>query len=78
MGLKGFTTFMDASKSLFGEMSSWVISLSESRNIHNQMGFSFVLNVRLYATYLLRIYFVSINGVHKSITLFFLLSWIVK
>jgi hypothetical protein len=74
MGFKGFTIFMDASKSLFGEMSSLVISLRESRNIHNQMGFSFVLNVGLYATYLLRTYFVSISGVHKSITLFASLS----
>jgi hypothetical protein len=74
MGLKGSTIFMDASKSLFGEMFSWVISLRKSRNIHNQMGFSFVPNVGLYATYLLQIYFVSISGVHKSIRLFALLS----
>jgi hypothetical protein len=67
MGLKGFTIFMDALESLFGEMSSWVISLRESRYIHNQMGFSFVPNVGLYAIYLLKTYFVSINGVHKSI-----------
>jgi hypothetical protein len=73
-GFKGFTIFMDASKSLFGEMSSWVISLRESRNFHNQMGFSFVPNVGLYATYLLKTYFVSISGVHKSITLFASLS----
>jgi len=57
---------MDALESLFGEMSSWVISLKESRYIHNQMGFSFVPNVGLYAIYLLKTYFVSINGVHKS------------
>jgi hypothetical protein len=67
MGIKGFTISMDALKSLFGEMFSWVISLRESRYIHNQMGFSFVPNVGLHATYLLETYFVSINGVHKTI-----------
>jgi hypothetical protein len=65
---------MDASKFLFGEMSSWVISLRKSRNIHNQMGFSFVPNVGLYVIYLLKTYFVNISGVHKSIRLFALLS----
>jgi hypothetical protein len=69
-GIQRFPNF----QSLFGEMSSWVISLRESRNIHNQMGFSLVSNVGLYVTYLLRTYFVSIGGVHKSITLFALLN----
>ncbi len=42
------------------------------------MGFSFVPNVGLYVIYLLKTYFVNISGVHKSIRLFALLSWIIK
>jgi hypothetical protein len=32
----------------------------------------------LYVIYLLKTYFVNISGVHKSIRLFALLSWIIK